>query len=110
VRVVTQVTRRASPAVRWRGLDGSAGERPLGELTVRERMLLFTEGPQGLEPLWLWLNEQGMPFGPHSWEGVFRAANERCGGLTPPSRVGLDPHRVFAPYATPHSARHILSA
>jgi hypothetical protein len=49
----------------------------------------------------------GMPFGVHSWEGVFRAANERCERvLTPPDRVGLDPHQVFAPYATPHSARH----
>jgi integrase len=38
---------------------------------------------------------------------VFRKANERCERvLTPPSRVGLDPHQVFAPYATPHSARH----
>jgi len=93
--------------VRWRGLDGSSGERPLSELTARERMLLFTEGPRGLEPLWLWLNEQGLPFGVHSWEGVFRAANERCERvLTPPSRVGFDPHQVFAPYATPHSARH----
>jgi len=26
--------------------------------------------------------------------------------LTPASRIGLDPHRVFAPYATLHSARH----
>jgi hypothetical protein len=64
--------------VRWRGLDGTSGERPLSELTVQERMALLTEGPRGLEPLWLWLNEQGMPFGVHSWEGVFRAANERC--------------------------------
>ena len=70
-------------------------------------MLLFTEGPHGLEPLWLWLNEQGLPFGVHSWEGVFRAANERCERvLTPPRRIGLDPHQVYAPYATPHSARH----
>ena len=105
--MVTEVTRRVKPVVRWRGQDGSAGERPLSELTVQERMLLFTEGPHGLEPLWLWLNEQGMPFGVHSWEGVFRAANERCERvLTPPGRIGLDPHQVFAPYATPHSARH----
>jgi len=107
VRVVTHVTRRVDPAVRWRGLDGSEGERPLDELTVEERMLLFTEGAKGLEPLWLWLNERGMPFGPHSWDGVFRTANKRCERvLTPPSRIGLDPHQVFAPYATPHSARH----
>ncbi len=106
-RVVTEVTRRPRPVVRWRGLDGSSWECPLGELTVRERMLLFTEGPKGLEPLWMWLNEQGLPFGVHSWEGVFRAANERCERvLTTPGRVGFDPHQVFAPYATPHSARH----
>src|SRR6266498_1972847 len=106
-RVVTEVTRRARPVVRWRGLDVRTGERPLSELTVRERMALLTEGPRGLEPLWLWLNERGMPFGVHSWEGVFRAANERCERvLTPSGRIGLDPHQVFAPYATPHSARH----
>jgi len=106
-RVVTEVTRRTKPVVRWRRPDGSSGERLLSELTVRERMLLFTSGPKGLEPLWLWLNERGMPFGVHSWEGVFRAANERCERvLTPPGRIGFDPHQVFAPYATPHSARH----
>lgn len=106
-RVITGVTRRANPVVRWRGLDGTAGECPLGELTVQERMLLFTEGLRGLEPAWLWLTEQGMPFTVHSWEGVFRAANKRCEQvLTPPGRIGLDPHQVFAPYATPHSARH----
>ena len=27
-------------------------------------------------------------------------------GADPAGRVGLDPHQVFAPYATPHSARH----
>lgn len=107
LRVVTAVTRGRTPTVRWRDQDGVAGERALDELTVRERMRLFTEGPHGLEPLWLWLNEQGMPFQVHSWEAVFTAANKRCERiLTPSRRVGLDPHQVFAPYATPHSARH----
>ena len=46
-RVVTEVTRRTRPVVRWRGLDGPSGERPLSELTVRERMALLTEGPRG---------------------------------------------------------------
>jgi integrase len=107
LRVVTEVTRQKNPVVRWRGLDGSAGQQPLGEVTVEERMLLFTEGKHGLEPLWLWLNERGMPFRVNSWDGVFRMANERCERvLTPPGRIGLDPHQVHAPYATPHSARH----
>jgi site-specific recombinase XerD len=107
LRVVTEVTRQANSVVHWRHLDSSPGASPLRKLTAEERMLLFTEGPHGLEPLWLWLNERGVPFGVHSWDGVFRTANERCKHvLTPPRRIGLDPHRVYAPYATPHSARH----
>lgn len=107
MRLVTEVTRRVNPVVRWHDRHGVAGERELNELTVAERMLLFTDGPRGPEPLWLWLNEQGMPFQVHSWEGVFTAANQRCERvLTPANRMGFDPHQVFAPYATPHSARH----
>jgi integrase len=110
LRVVTEVTRQQKPVVRWRGLDGIVGRQPLNEVTVRERMLLFTEGPHGLEPLWLWLNEQGLPLAVDSWDGVFRTANERCKRvLTPPGRIGLDPHRIHAPYATPHSARHCFA-
>ena len=106
-RVVTEITRRVKPVVRWRGLDGTSGETALSELTVQDRMLLLTEGTRGLEPLWLWLNERGMPFGVHSWNGVFTTANDRCEQvLTPPHRIGLDPHQVHAPYATVHSARH----
>lgn len=107
LRVVTEVTRQKNPEVHWRSLDGSKGKQPLNKVTVRERMLLFTDGQHGLEPLWLWLNEQGMPFRVDSWDGVFRIANKRCDlVLTPLGRAGLDPHRVHAPYATPHSARH----
>ncbi|MBA8924509.1 site-specific recombinase XerD [Kutzneria viridogrisea] len=106
-RVVTEVTRGLKAVVRWRDQDGGVGGCALDKLTVWERMGLFTEGPHGLEPLWLWLNEQGLPFHVHSWEGVFTAANQRCERvLTPPKRLGWDPHQVFAPYATPHSARH----
>lgn len=56
--------------MRWRDPHGRAGERELDLLSVRERMLLFTEGSHGAELLWLWLNERGMPFRPHSWDGV----------------------------------------
>lgn len=57
------MTRQRNPVVRWRGAGRSTGRQPLNELTVQERMLLFIEGQHGLEPLWLWLNERGMPFG-----------------------------------------------
>jgi site-specific recombinase XerD len=107
MRLVTEITRGLKPVVRWSGKDGITGMRALDLLTVRERMLLFTEGRRGPEPLWLWLNEQGLPFQTHSWEGVFRTANQRCEHvLTPPGHQGMDPHKVYAPYATPHSARH----
>ncbi|MGW6941160.1 hypothetical protein ACWGF3_19470 [Streptomyces xanthophaeus] len=107
MRLVTEVTRGMRPKVRWCDQAGVMGERELNLLTWQERTLLFTEGAHGPEPLWLWLNERGLPFHPDSWEGVFRTANKRCERvLTPEDRVGLDPHRVHAPYATPHSARH----
>ncbi|CAM5310158.1 hypothetical protein SABIM44S_00154 [Streptomyces abikoensis] len=71
-------------------------------------MTLYTEGPDGPEPLWLWLNEQGLPFAPSSWEGVFRTANKRCRDVLEPQpgTPGFDPYRSTAPQATPHSARH----
>jgi len=106
MRLVTQVTRGLKARVHWREPGGTEGVQALDDLTWQERTLLFTEGPDGPEPLWLWLNERGMPFGPHSWEGVFKEANTRCGALIPPERAGLDPHHQFAPYATPHSGRH----
>ena len=51
--VVTEVTRGRKPVVRWRDQYGVTGERALDDLTGRDRMLLFTEGPRGVEPLWL---------------------------------------------------------
>ncbi|WP_254708440.1 site-specific integrase [Streptomyces lunaelactis] len=110
MRLVTEVTRGLKPKVHWCDHNGVLGELDLNKLTWQERTLLFTDGPHGPEPLWLWLNEQGLPFHPSSWEGVFRTANQRCERvLTPPDRAGLDPHKVYAPYATPHSARHSFS-
>jgi hypothetical protein len=87
--------------------SGAAGETDLAQMSVRERMVLFTEGPRGPEPLWLRLTENGLPFRVDSWEGVFREANDRCARvLTPIRGRDWDPHRVYSPYATPHSARH----
>lgn len=105
--LVTWITKGADPVVNWRRLDGTTGKTRLKEMTVEERAVLLTEGPHGLEPLWLWLNERGLPFAVHSWENVFREASKRCERvLTPPGRAGLDPHQIHAPKATVHSARH----
>lgn len=86
-----------SPVVRWRDREsGERGEAPLDRLEPTLRARLFRRTEHGLEPLWLWLNEQGLPFAPHSWNAVFSAATSRC-------------HAVIgegAPFCTPHMARH----
>lgn len=61
--------------------------------SVRRRML--RETPTGLEPLSLWLNEDGSPRNPHGWHHTFDAANDRVAAL------GLHNFRVH-----PHMARH----
>lgn len=107
MRLVTEVVPGLKPRVRWAERDGACGERELGKFTWQERMRLFTEGPDGPEPLWLWLTEEGLPLRPHSWNGVFTAANQRCEeALAPPPDRRTDPHRVYWPTACPHAARH----
>ncbi|MFG3052541.1 hypothetical protein ACGFZP_16495 [Kitasatospora sp. NPDC048239] len=110
MRMVTEVTQGSGRKVRWTERTGRTFEQGLDTLTWRDRMLLFTEGIDGPEPLWLWLNEAGLPFHPHSWEAVFRTANQRCrSALEPHADRRLDPHRIYSPYATVHSARHSMA-
>lgn len=99
VRLVTHETGRRRRLLHWRDRDGVMGQTALAEATAKERMMLFVEGTDGPEPLWLWLNESGLPLRPASWEGVFRAANERC------ERV-LSPVMNEPPFCTPHMCRH----
>jgi site-specific recombinase XerD len=107
MRLVTRVSRGPKPTVYWCDRQGVTGRVALTEATADERMTWYTEGPEGPEPLWLWLNEMGLPFQPHSWNNVFTAANRRCRAvLDPEPEHRLDPHRSRAPYATPHSCRH----
>ncbi|WP_344454306.1 site-specific integrase [Actinocorallia aurantiaca] len=97
--VVTRQTGRQGSMLHWRDAAGRSVRRPLTSLDVSERALLFVEGPGGLEPLWLWLSESGMPFLPHSWEAVYRAASQRCQKV-------LAGKVASPPFFTPHMARH----
>jgi integrase len=85
------------PMFRWSDeATGTAGESRVDRLPVEVRRRLFERTPDGLEPVWLWLGQDGMPFPPHSWEAVFSAASARC-------------RRVLgegSPFCTPHMARH----
>ncbi|MFI7356097.1 tyrosine-type recombinase/integrase [Streptomyces avidinii] len=98
-RLVTHQTGGRRRLVHWRDQDGLEGQTALAEATVEERMSFFAEGPAGPEPLWLWLNESGLPFRPQSWEGVFREGSARCQRL-------LAPETAAALFCTPHMCRH----
>ncbi|MGY5072350.1 integrase [Streptomyces griseus] len=113
MRLITKVTQGLKPKVIWVDAKGVVGERELSLLDVRERQWLFFEGPEGPEPAWLWLTEQGLPMLPDRWNGVFRLANLRCEEvlLTEEERkidreFRLAEVRGKTPYATPHSGRH----
>ena len=113
LRRVTDVSRGRDPVVRWVEADGEQGRHRLGGLGWRERQWLFIEGPDGLEPAWLWLTEQGTPMLPEQWNGVFREANLRCEQvlLTAEERRSGREFRTAeargkTPYATPHACRH----
>lgn len=101
-KLVTRITGLRKRVLHWVDQDGVIGETALSDATVEERMTLFTEGPAGPEPLWLWLSESGLPFRPQSWENVFRAASQRCQDVL--AGVVAEP-----PFCTPHMCRHSMA-
>jgi integrase len=75
--------------------DGRRTQPMLNALDPRARRRLFRDTGQGVEPLAVWLNEDGMPRAPHGWQHTFAQANQRI------DRLGL---AGFT--ATPHMLRH----
>lgn len=59
------------------------------------RLQLYIETTSGIEPLGIWLNENGLPRKSHAWQGTFRTGNERL------ERAG---HPQFR--CTAHMLRH----
>jgi site-specific recombinase XerD len=103
--IVTKISHGARPKVAWRDEHGRAVDVPLGAIGPAERMRLFTEGEDGLEPLWLWLAESGMPMAYESWEKVFDAANARAAAVLP-STVDGDRAGRTSVAISPHMLRH----
>ncbi|MGW1010930.1 hypothetical protein ACWD4X_12895 [Streptomyces termitum] len=116
MRLVTGVTHGLKPKVEWVDSDGVVGGQELSRMDWRERQWLFINGPEGPEPAWLWLTEQGLPMAPDRWNGVFRMANLRCEEtlLTEEERKIRRQFRLAevqgkTPYMTPHSCRHSMA-
>lgn len=75
--------------------DGGRVERPWNLVGPGVRRRMFRVTAAGLEPVALWLNEDGVPRDPHGWHHTFEAANARIAAL------GLDNFTC-----TPHMLRH----
>jgi hypothetical protein len=79
LRVVSQTRGRE-----WVVLEDGAGgtvERRWEVLGPERRQKLFSRTAAGLEPVWLWLNEDGMPRDAHGWQHTFTGANARIAAL-----------------------------
>ncbi|MCH6472433.1 site-specific integrase [Sinomonas terrae] len=70
----------------------------LRDLSPKDRLKLFKETDGGLEPLSLWLNEDGLPRGKKAWYTTFRLANARVekGGI---ERLKCHPHMLRHSFA-----------
>jgi integrase len=79
--------------------DGS--KMTVAELTIEDRMRLFREDASGRpEPLWLWLQQNGMPLQQQGWNKIFERANQRFS--TELARVG---RTSDVDWLSPHSLR-----
>jgi site-specific recombinase XerD len=93
-RVVTRISQALDRRIAWVDSLGRDGEAAMRSLSPHERTTLFIQGRDGLEPLWLWLGESGLPMDYQSWNKVFGAASDRCAEFGKPI------------YCTPHVCRH----
>lgn len=71
--------------------------RPVETLKPRQRHDLLVRRPAGLEPAALWLNQDGLPMRPRTWQSMFTSANERC--LRHGVNLRAHPHLLRHTYA-----------
>lgn len=74
---------------------------------VEQRKLMFVDHGDGPEPLWLWLNEAGMPMSKDSWTDVLDTTNDRVEHVFKKAVLDGRLNRASAhPRLSPHSLRH----
>lgn len=75
----------------------------LDAMGPRLRMRLFREGDGGLEPVWLWLNDDGTPRPKKAWYKTFDRANTRVaramGTVNGQARLWCRPHMLRHSFA-----------
>ncbi|MBS2545528.1 site-specific integrase [Catenulispora sp. NL8] len=68
-------------SVTMTGPRGGTVKRAWNDVGPRTRLRLFRRTETGLEPLALWLNEDGLPRDGRGWQHTFDVANERIAAL-----------------------------
>ena len=89
------VLETGSDRLRIAGPGGRETTPAVNAIGPAARRRLFTSAAGGLQPVAVWLNEDGMPRDPHGWQHTFSQANDRIAGLGLPG---------FS--CTPHMLRH----
>ncbi|QES39493.1 hypothetical protein DEJ48_35995 [Streptomyces venezuelae] len=72
---------RGTGSVILEGAHGGVERRRWNDIGPRTRLRLLRRTPLGLEPVALWLNEDGLPRDGRGWEHTFDVANERIAML-----------------------------
>ena len=93
LRVVTET--HDDGRLRVMGAGGLRSVRRMNDIRPEERAVLFIRCPEGLAPLSLWLNEDGIPRPKRSWYKSFERANARV------KRAGIERLECH-----PHMLRH----
>ena len=76
-------------------------------VSVTQRQAMFISTEHGREPLWLWLNEVGIPMPKETWTDVFKTANLRVAKAFEEGRGnGIIDRNASTPQLSPHSLRH----
>lgn len=68
-------------SVTVQGIRGGTERMSWDDIAPRTRLRLFRRTSQGLEPVALWLNEDGLPRDGRGWEHTFDEANDRIAAL-----------------------------
>jgi len=107
--IVTKVNLGATRRLTWRDEHGRTGTVAVNAIGPSERMRLLAVGEHGgLEPLWLWLTEAGMPMAYPSWEKVFDAADVRVAATFAEADRRDGRHRTPVT-CNPHMLRHSMA-
>ncbi len=69
--------------------------------TIEDRQRMFIQGPDGWEPLWVWLGADGEPLTLKRWNSIFNEASARMARTLAKAGVAAD-----GLWCTPHMLRH----